>query len=139
MKLIEVPSHFVSELWPLARKLVADACTHSGGRYSVEDVLTALLDGTMQIWIMMEDEKVYGVALAEIIAFPRLKECRILCATGEEVEKWAHFIENAEMWARRRGCTKMMLITRPGWKKLMAPFDYKMNHIQLEKDLGYVH
>jgi len=139
MKLIEVPSLFAADFWPLARDLVDAACERSGGRYKVDDVLQFIMTDKMQLWIMMEDSVVYGVALAEIITFPHLRECRVLAATGHDVHKWAHFIGRAEEWAKERGCTKLVAITRPGWEKIMKPFGYEKNHVQMEKDLGYVH
>lgn len=141
IKLLDVPAPSIPEWWEagVVRDMIEDACRYSGGRYMVSDILDLLLQQKMQLWVAMENHEVLGIGLTEIIKFPQLKECRVICATGTNVNLWAHFIQKIEKWAVLQGCEKMMIVCRPGWEKLMKEFNYKKNHVQLEKGLGYVH
>lgn len=62
-----------------------------------------------------------------------IKVCSVRFVVGEQPHKWVHLIAELEDGARRAGCTKFEAWCRKGYAKYLP--DYKLTHIQLEKDL----
>lgn len=137
IELVEVHPRYLPECWLVGtvRAMIEDACSHSGGRYEVMDILNLLLQQRMQLWVAVEDVEPLAIALTEIVQFPHVKECRVLCATGNDMKMWSNFIRQIEEWAQDNECRKMLVIARAGWEKVLKPYGYEKNHVQLERDL----
>lgn len=139
VNLVEIAPQLIEQWWEPVRDMVESACSRSGGRYAVQDVLRMLLQRRMQLWVVVEQDGIDAVVIAEIASYPQLRECRILAATGENAGLWVHLVEQVEEWAMHHDCRKIVCIGRPGWEKSMKKYGYKKTHVYLEKDLGYVH
>lgn len=139
IQLVGIAPPWVEIWWEPVRSLVESACSRSGGRYALLDILHLLLSGRMQLWVAMEGHEIIAIAITELCNYPQLRECRVLAATGDDARTWDHLIEKIEAWATQQDCRKIVCITRPGWEKHLKEYGYKKTHIYLEKDLGYVH
>jgi hypothetical protein len=56
--------------------------------------------------------------------------------TGRQRNKWQFLVKDIEQFAKDEDCLMMELIARPGWKRILNNFDYKMTHVVLEKKLN---
>ena len=125
----------IEPVWHKIRPLIADAVTHSDGKYEVLDILSALLARDMQAWAITKGDEIVAIVITEIINYPRKKECRVLAVDGEGAKEWVHLVSEIEAWAKANGCQSIEPIARPGWEKLMKPLGYKRTHIILSKEL----
>jgi len=112
------------------RYLIESALRYSGGTHSFDDVKAAILDGTMQIWPAPR-----GVAVTEIIVYPRAKSLHVFLAAGE-MDQLLDMIDAAMHWGRSQGCTAMSMTGRFGWQKVLAKHGWKPKHITLERSLA---
>lgn len=139
VQLVPLPALVVPDWWPVIRDMVEDACKHSDGKYTVGDVLALILQKRMQLWVAMKENEACAIGISELVAYPQMKLCRMLAATGEDMSLWVKLIEEIEGWAQAVGAEGMELVTRPGWQKIMKQYDYETTHIVMNKRFGRVH
>lgn len=132
MNLSGVSAERLPEVWEDVKPLIVAACSRSFPKMTEADVLKAVSERDMQLWVIYEDV-IYAVLVTEILNYPLRRVCRILMATGTDRTRWQHFISDIERWAKEQGCDSMELEARPGWKRVFT--DYKFTHVHLEKNL----
>ena len=103
------------------------------GKETIGNIHADLRQAKAQLWILADKRDIVGIAMTEIITYPRKKVCRVIAAVGEERHRWQHHLAGVEDWARQIGCEGMELMARPGWARVFK--DYTETHRQLEKDL----
>ena len=94
-------------------------------------VAAAILDGKAQLWCGRA-----SVIVTELIAYPRLKACRIWLAGGDMAELTKEMLPDVEAWASAEGCTRMEVVGRKGWARVLS--DYREPSVVLEKEIAHV-
>ena len=141
MKLVNIPSSNLDDVWSLVKKDISEALSYSGDHTDAQFVYDCVKENKMQLWVVWDKdkpttlEKYYGVVVTEIIERKLVKTCNIFIVTGRQRQQWQHLINILEDFALENNCTNMELIARPGWKRIMEQFDYKQTHVVLEKPI----
>ena len=141
MKLVRIPADQLDKVWSLIEKDIKDALAFSGNLTSSSFVLEKSKENKFQIWVLWDKdkkttrEKYFGVVVTELIKRELGKVCHIYIMTGRQRHKWQFLIKDIEQFAKDEDCLMMELIVRPGWKRILNNFDYKMTHVVLEKKL----
>jgi hypothetical protein len=141
MKLVRIPAEQLNTVWSLIEKDIKDALAYSGNLTSSSFVLEKSKENKFQVWVLWDKdkkttrEKYFGVVVTEIIKRELGKVCHIYIMTGRQRNKWQFLVKDIEQFAIDEDCLMMELIARPGWKRILNNFDYKMTHVVLEKKL----
>ena len=141
MKLVRIPAEQLDIVWSLIEKDIKDALAYSGNLTSSSFVLEKSKENKFQVWVLWDKdkkttrEKYFGVVVTEIIKRELGKVCHIYIMTGRQRHKWQFLVKDIEQFAIDEDCLMMELIARPGWKRILNNFDYKMTHVVLEKKL----
>ena len=141
MKLVRIPAEQLDTVWSLIEKDIKDALAYSGNLTSSSFVLEKSKENKFQVWVLWDKdkkttrEKYFGVVVTEIIKRELGKVCHIYIMTGRQRNKWQFLVKDIEQFAIDEDCLMMELIARPGWKRILNNFDYKMTHVVLEKKL----
>ena len=141
MKLVNIPSSNVDDVWSLVKKDISEALSYSGNHTDAQFVYDTLKEDKMQLWVVWDKdkpttlEKYYGVVVTEIVKRKLIQSCNVFIVTGRQRQKWQHLISVLEDFALENNCTNMELIARKGWKKIMEQFEYKQTHVVLEKQI----
>jgi hypothetical protein len=126
----------VEAYWTRIEPLLQQALVHARGTHEVEDVLKALAEDRLQLWVGEA-----SVAVSEILSFPRLRALNVFLAAGKMSELRA-CLPGMEAYARGKGCSRLMFAGRlddhdgrkSGWEKFMP--DCEPTHISLFKELA---
>ena len=114
-----VPTENISQAWPIVQPQVARALAQGLGEYDLVDVWTALLRGDAQLWLATgEDKAIIGVAVTEVVDYPRRKLCNLWIIAGTGLEQWKEGLQHIESWAVSRGCSGLLATCRPGLVKV---------------------
>lgn len=132
--LYPVPAADVGAAWPHVVGLIA-AAVEPSGNYGAEDIRQALLARDMQLWTVLEADRLRGAAVTEIVAYPRRKWLHGVICIGEGLMEWRDHIATLEAFAKSAGCAGVMLTARPGWEKAVGPLGYRKTHVRLEKEV----
>ena len=141
MKLVNIPSSNLDDVWNLVKKDISEALSYSGNHTDAQFVYDTLKEDKMQLWVVWDKdkpttlEKYYGVVVTEIVKRKLIQSCNIFIVTGRHRQQWQHLISVLEDFAIENNCTNMELIARKGWKRIMEQFDYKQTHVVLEKPI----
>ena len=141
MKLVNIPSSNLDDVWSLVKKDISEALSYSGNHTDADFVYDSVREDKMQLWVVWDKdksttlEKYYGVVVTEIVKRKLIQSCNIFIVTGRHRQKWQHLISVLEDFALENNCTNMELFARKGWEKIMEQFDYKKTHVVLEKQI----
>ena len=141
MKLVNIPSSNLDDVWSLVKKDISEALSYSGDHTDSDFVYDCVKENKMQLWVVWDKdksttlEKYYGVVVTEIVKRKLIQSCNVFIVTGRQRQKWQHLISVLEDFALEQKCTNMELIARKGWEKIMEQFDYKKTHVVLEKQI----
>jgi hypothetical protein len=127
----------VKDVWILVKDLIQKSCDRAGGFADADDVKQWLEQGTMQLWVAWDNEvkRVKCVCVTEIRQYPKYKVCDCRITTGESYRSWVNFMDNVVEFAKKEGCKKMEIFTRPGWERILKHKGFVKTHVQLEKQL----
>jgi hypothetical protein len=109
------------------RKQIEAALKHSGGTHLFEDVVSAVAEGNMQMWVNGDT-----VAITEVLLYPRKKVLHVFLGSGSRKQLF-EMIDDAWTWAQGIGCTGMTLAGRKGWTKLMGKHGFRPTLYVMEK------
>ena len=141
MKLVNIPSSNLDDVWSLVKKDISEALSYSGNHTDAQFVYETIKQNKMQLWVVWDKdkkttlEKYYGVVVTEIVKRKLIQSCNLFIVTGRHRQKWQHLISVLEDFALENNCTNMELIARKGWQRIMEQFDYKPTHVVLEKQI----
>lgn len=105
------------------------ALEHTGGTHTLDDVVQAIAEGTMQFWPAPR-----GCAVTELISFPKKKVLHIFLAGGE-MDQIIDMDSSAVEFARMNGCTGMSIAGRKGWSRVLKEKGYKESYTVLGKEI----
>ena len=132
----------VETFWPLVEFFIAQALKYSGQYAEPKHIKELLEKNVMHLWIMFgKDEdgenKVFGCCTTRFFDNPNFKELQGLICTGKKMPLWfPKLIKAAEEFARINNCKRITALMRPGYKKIMKNFDWKMKHCEFQKELN---
>lgn len=135
MKIVHIPAFLVPEVWDEASPLIEKALAYASGRFDINDVLEALLEGRLALVATFDEGKMIGAMTFEIVTYPRKRSLRIVFLGGERYLEWmvdaTNFLED---WARRVGATLLEIEGRPGWEKYLKGKASKIS-VVLEREV----
>ena len=141
MKLVNIPTSNIEDVWSLVKKDISEALSYSGNHTDSDFVYDCVKENKMQLWVVWDKdkpttlEKYYGVVVTEIIQRKLKRSCQIFIMTGRHRQKWQHLISVIEDFAEEQECQQMELYARPGWQKILQNYNYKRTHVVLEKTI----
>lgn len=107
------------ETWARCAPWLDAALGHAGRGHALGDVRTLVEAGEAQLWA---GETAAMVTLIE--DEPRERRLLIWLAGGALEELVDRLRPQAERWARRQGCRRVLVVGRPGWERALAPEGY---------------
>ena len=141
MKLVNIPSSNLDDVWSLVKKDISQALSYSGNHTDAQFVYDCVKEKKMQLWVVWDKdkpttlEKYYGVVVTEVVQRKLKRSCQIFIMTGKHRQKWQHLISVLEDFAEEQECQQMELFARPGWQKILQNYNYKRTHVVLEKPI----
>lgn len=132
----------VEEVWNLVHFMIAEAIKYSGNYAEAKHIKELLLTGENQLFLIFgsedgEDNKVFGVCTTRIFQNPNFSELQGLICTGTKMHLWEEkLVSMLETFAKLNSCKRITALMRPGYKKVMPKYGYKIKHIQFEKELN---
>jgi hypothetical protein len=110
------------------RELIEAALAYGGETHIFEDVVEMVDTGKAQLWPAPR-----GVAITEIIVYPRKRVLHCFLASGE-MDQIIDMIDSAINWGRTQGCTSLTLSGRIGWQRVLNKHGFKAVLVTMERD-----
>ena len=120
----------VVDLWPEIRVGLEDMLeNHTVGRWTSNEVLTHLLTGEWQLFIVSDDRGIVASLVCNIVdGHTRTLEIGMCWGTG--ANDWSDEVnESLEQLAHELGCDQLALDGRPGWRNIMRKHDFELKSV----------
>ena len=124
----------VQYVWPKVEPMLDKVCHRSQGELLAKDYLPYIMDGDMQLWLGLDEDKIFISMVTQFIYYPQKKILRVIAIAGEKfLEAHEKFNDMFESFAITNDCSALELWGRKGWKKMLPDWDSK--YIVFTKDL----
>ena len=93
MKLVNIPSSNLDDVWSLVKKDISEALSYSGNHTDAQFVYDCVKENKMQLWVVWDKdkpttlEKYYGVVVTEIVKRKLIQSCNIFIVTGKHRQR----------------------------------------------------
>lgn len=111
------------------RALIDRALAYSGGTHTFEDVAELIVSGKAQLWPAQR-----GVAVTEIVEYPRKRVLHIFLAAGE-MGQLLDMIDAAADWGRSQGATSLTMSGRLGWLRVLDKHGFTPLNVTMERNI----
>jgi hypothetical protein len=124
----------VQYVWPKVEPMLDKVCHRSQGELLAKDYLPYIMDGDMQLWLGLDEDKIFISMVTQFIYYPQKKILRVIAIAGEKfLEAHEKFNDMFESFAITNDCSALELWGRKGWKKMLPEWNSK--YIVFTKDL----
>jgi len=118
----------INPLWPGAwdsLKGYLERAIEIGGsakHWGVEDLKLEALAGRMQMWGLVENDKVHGAMMTKELRFPKCRALEVAFAAADEntEERWLPLWPVLANMARAAGFDSLIFAGRKGWERKLG-------------------
>jgi len=132
----------IDTFWPLVEFLIAEALKFSGQYADAKHIKKLLKQNIMHLWVMFGtdddgENKVFGCCTSRFFDNPNFKELQGLICTGKKMHLWSDkLVQTLEEFAKVNNCKRVTALMRPGYKKIMNKYNWKVKHYEFQKELS---
>lgn len=128
-----IPPEHLAAVFPMVQELLEGVAERSNGIWTVPALLRKFATKQWYLWVVW-DGSVRGIVATELHIVPSgAAVCSVHFCTGRGAKDWTHLLGVIEDWARANDCVRIDMLARKGWARHLP--DYRLTHVQLEKDL----
>ena len=130
-----VPTTYLSTLWPDVREQLSKAIDRSKGRWSMEMLFAAILNGHQHLWVAFdEDKNVNGVGTTELVDYPNKRMLAIQFLGGDQFNEWVwDMLDRFHDWARDNNCKGIEATARMGFWHWLKQDGFDRSYVVYEK------
>jgi hypothetical protein len=132
-----VPANYLNNLWPDVRTQLAKAIKRSNGRWNMEFLYAAILNGNQQLWVAFDSENnIDGVGTTEILQYPEKKMLAVQFLGGDRFNDWVwDMLDRFKDFGRDNDCGGMEATARMGFWKWLEQDEFSRSYVVYERSL----
>ena len=132
-----VPANYLKNLWPDVRTQLAKATKRSNGRWNIEFLYAAILNGNQQLWVAFDSKNnIDGVGTTEILQYPEKKMLAVQFLGGDKFNDWVwDMIDRFKDFGRDNDCGGMEATARMGFWKWLEQDKFSRSYVVYERSL----
>ena len=101
--------------------------------FKASDILTRVIKGDSQMWLVEEEDNIDGVVVTNLIKYPATQRLLIHLCGGQNIRDWiALYMQTIEEWSKSKGLDGIEIQGRKGWLKLLP--DYSCHRVFMIKE-----
>lgn len=123
--------------WDEIIVLLQPAIDESNGELTERDVMEKLVEGSIVLAAVYDEETLIAVVVYEMICFDSGKKViNIQLAGGERLDEWfKQAVDIANYIALERGADDIYVIGRQGWQRKLKQLGFEVVHTVLHKEV----
>lgn len=123
--------------WDELIKFLQPAIDESNGELTERDVMEKLVEGSIILAAVYDDQTLIAVVVYEMIHFDSGKKViNIQLAGGERLDEWfRQAVDIANYIALERDADDIYVIGRPGWQRKLKQLGFEVVHTVLHKEV----
>lgn len=116
--------------WLRCRSWIEGALAFTGGTHTIEDIEDGIASGTYQFFCSPN-----SAVVTEIIVYPRAKLLNYFLIGGDLEELVEQIEPHVTVWAKSRGCSRVVGIGRKGFERAFRGSGFKPCWTAISKDI----
>lgn len=127
MRVALVPVDQVENIRPAVFSHVETAAEYTYGRFTTEDIFTAITDYEHTLWVAYDtDAVIKGIVVTALKQYPRMRALDLTFLGGDEGFSWKdEMLRVLQCWAFDNHCDVIESSGRFGWAKVFKADGYK--------------
>lgn len=127
MRVALVPAEQVEDIRPVVLPFVEMAAEYTYGRYTPEDIFTAIADYEHTLWVAYDDNAVIkGIVVTALKQYPRMRALDLVFLGGDNGFSWKdEMLRVLQCWAFDNHCDVVESSGRFGWAQVFKADGYK--------------
>ena len=127
----------LEQLWSHVAGLFQKTQKHATGYYSMEDLITGIVNGTMQCGLVADPEtgEFKALVVTQRTATPQRTVLRVMGLAGDEFDEIMKLENELDNLAREMECDEISAVTRPGMAKKLKQYGWEQVGILMRKDI----
>lgn len=124
MNIYELDADTAHDVWDSLRGWLAEAMSYHPVM-DVVDLYHVCMSGRAQVVVVIDEGRVRGAAVIEVVEFPSNRVSNVIALGGERgfLDRYlAPVVRHLTGWSQRRGCDTMMAHGRSGWARALKRF-----------------
>lgn len=136
IEVLGIPREKVDRFWPAVAPMIERALDYAHGEFLIDDIRLYAKDNRLQLWVVLDEDRLVGAIVTEIANYPRVLALRFLALAGENLDGW---MDEAEEFivsrARDWGCGVSEGYGRRGWERKARHLGYEFGHVMVRKEI----
>ena len=125
MEILGIKSGEACKWWDKCLPHINSALDYGLGEYEAEDILIAIEEQRMQLWIVWDKGHI-GTVVTQVHTYPNKKILLGLLLAGDRFKDWKHPLdETLTNFAKHEYCNYIEMFGRKGWKKMLEDTNFK--------------
>lgn len=118
--------------------LLKRAEPYGGYRFTAEGLIHECSNDEAYLWVVTnEDAVVVAASVVKFAQYEQLLALQIIALGGFNMKYWVGDLSSKFCsFAAKCGASKVEIVGRPGWARVLAKYGYKKTLVLLEVDLG---
>ena len=107
----------VASIWSQVKDLLEPAVIRSNGRWTMEHLLSVLVLGKQQLWVVHDNvDKVYAALTTQIVDYPNCSMIACQFLGGTDFELWnTELMDTIKEFAKQAKCAGLEIVGRAGF------------------------
>ena len=122
--------------WPWTAQHLLKGAKYWNDYMTLDNIKESIMKGHMQLWIGSDEGGPLISLVTEINVYPTIRVLRLLFIGGSNFSYTKGFLEFIELWASRQGITRVELLGRIGWARILYHEGYEYHSTLISKDIS---
>jgi len=136
LQLTCVPVEYLSHVWDDAKALLERTLATSTAKYSLDDVYTAVHNGEMLLWLVIDGSTPVAAITTRVIVYPRRRALALDWIGGSRMSEWLPMLHTRMIaHAKLNDCQHLEGYGRRAWGRLLEKHGWKPEYIAYKMEL----
>lgn len=126
----------LDSIWPQIVPFLEKSSEWFEEYYSVDDLLDCARSGDLQLWVAVENSKIFAIGFTGIVEYPKCRILKCVFLAGSGAKRVLKGLEEIHQWAAMLGCTRSEIVGRLPWRRLAAPLGYTERGVVMVKNIA---
>ena len=122
--LIQVAHNQAIYFWPTIEHILREHHSSFQDFFEIDDLLESCINGSMQLWIVRNQDEPYFVCFTTVTVFPKCRVVSVSYACGRNAKDAIKLLPLIEAWAQELGARFVLIPGRPGWRRYALDMGY---------------
>jgi hypothetical protein len=137
VRIAAVHPQALDTVWKDMETMLEPAVATVKGKFSVNGIRDGILNGSLVLWMVWENDKPSAFYTTRIIDYPERRAMALDWLGGSGMKRWMDkVLDNFEAHARNNGCSHLEGYGRPAWGRVLKRRGWEPEYVAYRMELS---